>query len=346
LEVHASSGNDDAAIESAFTGWEMDTNYEEMRAEFSEHLNIRNASPATIHHYTYGLQTYFDFLASKGIKDVRRADTQTLKAYYLHLQNTLGKKFWSVCLKIRAVKRFYVFLSGEGGFMVLNPAEKLKEPRIVSRIPRNVLTREEAVKVLEQADLTTAKGIMDRAIMETFYSSGIRLAEMEALTVSDVDLAEGMLRIQGKGQKERMVPIGPHAVKLITAYLTRVRPELAKSQGSAVNHSLWLNREGLPLSSAIISRRISEYGKAAKIGKRVTPHVWRHSCATSLVRAGADIVHVQKLLGHSPRTDTSIYCRVAGKDSKASHNLCHPRNLDKEPDKQPKPKKLYRRKRG
>jgi integrase/recombinase XerD len=182
-------------------------------------------------------------------------------------------------------------------------------------------------------------GIRDRTILEVFYSTGIRLEELVSLTIYDCDLTGQCLRInKGKGAKDRVVPLGRHAARLLKEYLSRIRPR------SVHNRSLFLNRSGEPLSKQVIQLMVRTYAKQAGITKKVTPHIFRHSFATSLLKNGADIIAVQKMLGHvSPKT-TQIYTHVAGVEIKQTHSHAHPREKDKPDDPAPpQTKKRYLR---
>ena len=182
-------------------------------------------------------------------------------------------------------------------------------------------------------------GVRDRAVLEVLYSTGIRLEELASLTIYDCDLTGGMLRVnKGKGAKDRVVPMGKHAVRLLKEYIARIRPR------SAGSRSLFLNRLGGPLSRQIVQLMVRTYARKAGIAKKVTPHVFRHTFATSLIKNGADVIAVQKMLGHASPKTTQIYTHVAGVDIKKTHASSHPREKDKPDDPSPPmTKKRYRR---
>jgi integrase/recombinase XerD len=166
--------------------------------------------------------------------------------------------------------------------------------------------------LLEEPDLSTEAGQLDRALLETFYSSLIRLDEMTALDIDHVDLTGNQLFVaKGKGQKQRWVPLGKHACKFIEGYIRNVRGKLAR-RSKKKSSALWLNARGQRLSGQLIYKRVREYGESAGISKRVSPHILRHSGATELAKSGCDISIVASILGHAPCTDTQVYCRVAG----------------------------------
>lgn len=183
----------------------------------------------------------------------------------------------------------------------------------------------------------TLPGIRDRAILEVFYSTGIRLNELCALTIYDADLAGGMLRInKGKGSKDRVVPLGKHAVKFLREYITKVRPVFTKKNRS--NRHLFVDQYGKPISDQVVSIMIRTYSKTSKIKKKVTAHTFRHTFATVLIKNSADIRAVQKMMGHSDIKTTQGYLRSLGIDIKAVHKKTHPRERDKEDTSAARPK--------
>jgi len=182
-------------------------------------------------------------------------------------------------------------------------------------------------KILDSPDLSKVEGVRDRAILEVLYSSGMRLGELTRLTLLDLDLKDGLVTIrQGKGGKDRVVPVGAVAVKFVTAYLTQARPELLeRKHGSATERGLWLNRWGTPMSKQLIERMVKDYAQAAGIVKPVSPHTFRHSCATHLLNNGANLRTVQELLGHAHTSTTQLYTRVSIAEVKQTHATQHPR---------------------
>ena len=241
---------------------------------------------------------------------------------------------------MRAVKRYFEWLEATQKVLV-NPADCIHEPRRKSRLPKLVLTREEVGKMLETPDLSTPGGIRSRAILEMFYSTGIRLGEMTALKVQDVNLEEGLLRVnEGKGAKDRVVPIGKQAMEYLKAYLSKVRPGLLR-QGSP--DWLWISNYGTPLSKALVGVLVNQAGRKAGIEKSVSPHTMRHTFATHLVQNGADVILVSQLLGHTVLSATQIYVRVAATDVKRAHEASHPRERDELVQEEAEPLILWKR---
>ncbi|OPX99474.1 MAG: Tyrosine recombinase XerD [Syntrophorhabdus sp. PtaB.Bin006] len=267
------------------------------------------------------------WLAGTGLTDLRRVTRDMLITWQevITLRNYTTA---TVSVKVRSVKRFFEYLESSNHILI-NPAEYLKEPKKETRLPRVILTGEEVQKILDQPNLGTFTGIRDRTVLEVFYSTGIRVAELMNLTIYDVDLQGGLLRInKGKGAKDRVVPLGRYAVRFLKEYITRVRTHHTKKNRQV--RVLFVNRFGRPLSRQVIDRMLMTSAHKAGIGKHVTPHVFRHTFATALVKNGADITAVSKMLGHSTLSATRIYTRVAGMEVKKTHKRSHPREKEKD----------------
>ena len=228
------------------------------------------------------------------------------------------------CLSV--VKGFFRFLHEEG-VVVADPAEGMtyaKEPQI---LPRNVLTVQEARKILTKPDIQTALGYRDRTILEVFYSTGIRRSELISLTVANVDLEAGLLRINGgKGAKDRVVPLTQIAVTFLESYINGIRPNMMNGKEK---ERLFLSERGLQMGKNTVSGVVEKYAKLARIKKRVTPHCWRHTCATHLVQNAANLRHVQEMLGHKNLSTTERYLQLTITDLKEAHRKFHPREREK-----------------
>ena len=306
----------------------MSGNLNDLLDEFRQQLRVRNYSPASVSSYCGHLSGFFGYLREEKVEDMKRVTRDLLHQYQARIagvQTQAGKGYSvsTIALKTRALKRFFEYLE-ETNRILINPAEHLKEPRRGSRLPRAVLTREEARKILDQPDLSSMTGIRDRAILEVFYSTGIRLEEMTRLTLYDCDLQGGFLRVnRGKFARDRVVPLGKHAARLLKGYITRVRPLHTKS--NRAEGCLFVNQSGVPLSKQVIQLMVRRYARQSGIQKKVTPHVFRHTFATELVRNGAEVTAVQKMLGHASLAVTHLYVRVAAVDVKKTHSAHHPR---------------------
>lgn len=305
--------------------------FDDLLFAFREHLRVKSYSPASIATYTDYLRGFFAYLEEIGVKAAKRVTRDHLEAYRLRLveHRVHGDRGYSVstlCLKVRAVRRLFEYLEAMNRILV-NPAETFKEPKKETRLPRVVLTAKETRRILDAPNLSLEIGIRDRAMLEVFYSTGVRLEELLRLTIFDCDLQGGLLRVNnGKGAKDRVVPLGRHAMKFLQTYLAKVRPSYA--MGNRAERCLFVGRLGVPLSQQAVQKAVRNYARAAGIRKKVTPHTFRHTFATELVRNGADITAVQKMLGHADLSSTQLYTHVAGVEVKKTHRLSHPRERD------------------
>ena len=292
-------------------------------------LRSRNFSAVTLENYTRQLETFLIFLQHRDITDLRRVNKETFKDYYLSLLQRTDPKPYNISNlggKVLAVKSLFAHLT-ESGYLIVDPSVALKVPK-GKRLPRGVLSVSEVTRMLDMPDLSQPEGIRDRALLEVLYGSGVRLGELLHLTLQDVDLRDGVLMVwQGKGGKDRVVPLGSVAVKFLTAYLSQVRPALLeRCHGKKGKDRLWLNEWGSPLSIALTEKLVYEYGMQAGIEKRVSPHMLRHSVATHLLNNGADIRVVQQMLGHSRTSTTQLYTHVTTDEIRQTHAAKHPRN--------------------
>ena len=293
------------------------------RAAFLESLRVRNFSPATLASRGQSLDAFFRFLSSCGVDDVREVSAETIRDYQVFLSSQPFTTH-TAHAKLIALRRFFEHLEKTDAVLV-NPCCKMVLPKIEERLPRRVLTPAEARKILDVPDTQTRKGIRDKAILEVFYSTGIRLEEMSRLTTHDVDTRNGFLRVnKGKFAKDRVAPLGRKASDYVHEYLTKVRSEWSRQQRD--ERALWLSSilPHQPMGKMAVSVMVRQYGKAA-LGRSVSAHVWRHTCATHLVAGGSNIAYVQRLLGHRSLSTTQIYTRVAVPEVKETFQRRHPR---------------------
>jgi integrase/recombinase XerD len=296
-------------------------------AGFVERLKVLRYSPATVASREYSLRVFFQWFeaqpngvqAQPGVRDVSQ---QTVRDYQEHL---LGRyTTHTTHVHLIALRRFFEHLEKTDALLV-NPCEGVPLPKMEDRLPRNILTPEEVKRILDAPDGKTKKGIRDKAILETFYSTGIRLEEMSRLTVHDVDLS-GYVRVnRGKGAKDRVVPLGVKAAESVRDYLQQVRVDWTKDNPD--ERALWLSWRWphQPVKKQIIQVTVRQYAKAVGITRQASPHVWRHTCATHLVGNGANIAYAQLLLGHRSLRTTQVYTRVSVPEIKVTHAQTHPR---------------------
>jgi integrase/recombinase XerD len=305
-------------------------NINDLLFRFKEHLAVLNRSSATVKAYAWHVR---EFLGAVNPDDIRRVTRDVIEDYVAGLYDYSTKedrpyRLNTIILNVRSIKRFFEFLES-ANIVFINPTEFIREPRKAKGLPKSLLTSKEAGKVLDQPNLGTLVGIRDRAILEVFYSAGIRLEELCSLSIYDADLCGGLLRVNcGKGQKDRVVPMGRHAVRFLREYISKVRPWFTKK--NRTNRHLFVGRFGKPISKQVVGSMVRTYARAAGIKKQVSSHTFRHTFASALVKNGADIVAVQKMLGHADIKTTQVYIRSLGMDVKSAHKKTHPRERDKE----------------
>lgn len=285
------------------------------------HLRLANYSPATLRVYAQQLQPFAAWLAAQRLHDLRMVTRTHIGLYQLHVRGeSIGRE--TQALRVRVVKRLYQHLSIEGR-VLLDPTEGVQEISRRQVLPRPILSLNDMRRLLAAPDTTTTIGIRGRALLEVFYATGIRIGELEKVRMGDVDLATQTLHVQhAKGGTPRCVPLGEHATQWLTTYLDQVRPGLVKPR--PFERSLFVARGGRPLCRTQIRVLLRECQAIANVRKPVTPHILRHSCATHLLRAGANLRSIQELLGHRRLATTVIYTRVAPMDVKATHERYHP----------------------
>lgn len=292
-------------------------------AAFLESLRVRGYAPATLAVRRQGISLLAAFLAGRGLgDDVREITRSHIRGFATWLQRS-GYRDHTRSIHLGSARALFAHLDRTGA-IVLNPCADLAVPRIGRRLPRTVLTPAQARAILDKPPPGTRAGLRDRAILELLYSTGLRLSELARLSVFDVDDRGGFVRVnRGKGARDRVVPLGRKACGCVRSYLTRVRSGWA--QGQCMECALWLSsrRPHGPLKSQMIAALVKRHGNAA--GFRVTPHIWRHTCATHLVANGANLAAVQRQLGHASLRTTQLYTRVAVPDLVAMHAKAHPR---------------------
>ncbi len=289
--------------------------------KFLKHLASSGYARATLEGYTKGIIAFSRYLKQSGIEDIKHVNEETVRQYQRALVSSpLAPE--TRALRIRPVKRLFEYLV-QNNHLLINPVDSIVE---VSRRQRKigpVLSERKMARLLEQPDMKTMAGLRNRAIMELFYSTGIRLGELLGLQTNDVDLKGGVVFVRrGKGARHRVVPLGTRAADCLSEYLGHVR---SHHQNGPLNcQSLFLTTRGGPLSAGVIRFFLKTYKAAAGIETPVSPHVFRRSCATHLLSTGADIRYVQQLLGHTSLKVTHCYTKVLPVDLKRTHAKTHP----------------------
>jgi integrase/recombinase XerD len=244
---------------------------------------------------------------------------------FLYYFERAGKKlsFGTQHSKLTAVKSFFRFLVKEE-YLPYDPSSAIELPKRRKNLPRGIMSIREVVKVLETPSGSDPLSLRDRAILEVLYCTGIRNTELRCLTLFDVDVPDHHLRVRyAKGKKERIVPLGEIALRHLTRYLNEGRPHIVRERPS--QNLLFVSKHGNQLNTSNLIWIVKKYIKKAKIGKNITPHGFRHSCASHMLKGKADLRHIQELLGHASVHTTQIYTKVELSNLKEVHKRCHPR---------------------
>lgn len=287
------------------------------------HLRLDGYSPATIDNYGDQLKRFGEWLRRRRIVDLRALTRARVLAYQGDVRGEPISRE-TQALRIRAVKRLYGYLVAQG-HLLLDPTEGIQEISRRHTLPKPVLSKSEMKRLLAAPDVSRPLGIRDRTLLEVLYATGVRVGELERVAQQDLDLREGTMHLRfTKGGRPRVVPLGRNAAHWLRRYVDDVRPKLVRHRPFEV--SLFVVRGGRALRQYQIRALLRQYCESARISKVVTPHLMRHSCATHLMRAGADLRAIQELLGHTRLSSTVLYTRVAPLDVKASHQRYHPGN--------------------
>lgn len=270
----------------------------------------RGLSPQTWVSYLEDLQAFFNYFSDK--KDT--SDLLETDLYeFLKFELSLGKSVSTALRRLSSTRSFYLFLKKEGYFIGNIP--DIETPKKPKHLP-NCLSEEEIDSLLEAPDLTSPSGIRDRAMLETMYSSGLRVSELLNLKRGQVNLNKCIITVFGKGAKERKVPIAEYAVEYIKKYINEVRN---KSEFKKSDY-LFLNKSGNPLSRVYFFKKVREYAELAGIEMTISPHTLRHSFATHLLNHGAQLRMVQGMLGHTNIATTQIYTHVSSEKLKSDYD--------------------------
>jgi integrase/recombinase XerD len=289
-------------------------------------LRLRNYSRHTIRHTMVRLRMFLVWCEERGITALVEVSPALLRRYQSHVfhhrkEDGHRLSFVSQHERLAEVRRFFAWMERRG-HVDANPAAKLELPRVEKRLPRGILSVEEAEAVLAQPDVGSPRGLRDRAILETLYATGVRRQELAALTVDDVDLRGAVIAVrEGKGKKDRLLPLSERAAAWLSKYLEEARPRLIRKHDPG---RLFLGRWGQPLGEMHLGKLVRVYVSAASLGKEGSCHMFRHTMATLMLEGGADIRYVQQMLGHATITSTEIYTHVALRKLKEVHAASHP----------------------
>lgn len=302
---------------------------------------LRGASPYTVKSYSEDLRQFAGFAEDNGVTDVDAVDVKLLRAYLLHLQ-TEGLAKSSRARKTASLRSFFDYLFAQK-IIPHSPAAGLRTVKQDKKLPK--FLRSDEIDQLLKAPDDSPLGLRDRALLETFYASGMRAGELVAIDVADVDFAQGIIRVVGKGNKERVTLFGEHARDALVRYLEKGRPELTSAapppparagkdsnllagryaRTKADKAALFVNRYGGRLSDRGVRKVFDRYCEQASATLKITPHVLRHTFATHMLSNGADLRFVQELLGHASLATTQIYTHVTTDRLRDVHRKAHPR---------------------
>lgn len=294
--------------------------------DFLEDLRVHNYTPVAVEGRAKELRTFLVWAGDRDLNDVNQITRPILESYQRSLWAYRKKNGQPLSISrqrslLGAVKSLFAWLCRKR-FLDANPASELSMPRPEKRLPAEVLSITEVETLLSQPNIHDPLGIRDRAILELFYSTGIRRSELTRLALTDLNREKRLLHIRhGKGRKDRVVPVGSRALTWLDKYLDDVRPLLLLRPEET---GLFLTGYGEPFNPDVLGRKVSEYLKKANTGHAGGSHMLRHTCATHLLEGGADIRYIQQLLGHENLETTAIYTEVSIVQLQAVHSRCHP----------------------
>jgi integrase/recombinase XerD len=288
--------------------------------EFRDHLALEAGnSRNTVESYGRDLRTLAEFLAGRGVTHPQSADRKLLRDFVFTLKE-LGLSPASIRRHVSAVRTYYRFLAGEGD-LTDDPSDRLETPRRARKLP-DTLSASECQRLIEAPLPEEKMGRRDRALLELAYGAGMRVSELVGLTLGDLFFEDRVVRVFGKGSKERLVPIGGPLISAVSLYRDLERRQLDKGK---TKDRVLLNSRGHPLSRVGAWGIVKKAAMRAGITKRVTPHTLRHSFATHLLEGGADLRAVQEMLGHADLATTQIYTHVDREYLRSVHKQFHPR---------------------
>lgn len=292
--------------------------------EFMAWLELeRGLSANTLQSYGKDLVQFAEFLKERGLTDWREANGEAVSAWTASLSRAQYARS-SQSRKLSAVRMFARHLVREN-VRADNFTELLDAPKLTRKLP-DVLSRDEVERLLDAPSRISPHGLRDRAMLELFYSSGLRVSELCGILIQNINLDEGYVRVFGKGSKERICPIGGAAIQAVRDYLSGGRPQFVNTKtGSA----LFLSQRGQAISRKMVWVMIKQHAVKAGIKKPIKPHLLRHSFATHLLEGGADLRAIQEMLGHADISTTQIYTSVQSERLADAHALYHPRSKQK-----------------
>jgi len=288
--------------------------------EFLNYLSVeKGLSHNTILAYRQDLNKYLKYLEAKKVGSFKEVKRSIISNFMLYLKDK-GLNSNSISRALVAIKMLHRFLVNER-YIKDDVTSVLSLPKLWRKLPE-VLSAEEVEKLLVGPNLKAPQGIRDKAVLELMYATGMRVSEIAGLKLNNLNLDMGFVKCTGKGQKERIIPLGKYASRALERYVNKTRPKLLKGKDDPF---LFLSRLGKKVSRQTFWKTIKAYAKKSKIKKEITPHTLRHSFATHLLERGADLRTVQEMLGHSDISTTQLYTHINRERLKQIHRKFHPR---------------------
>jgi integrase/recombinase XerD len=288
--------------------------------KFKRFLQIeKGLSPNSIYSYTYDLKKFSAFLSNNN-KDILSATQEDVQKFLSFEKDKKHNSMRTLARSLAAIRQFYNFVSDTMGD-IENPTTKIETPQIEKTLP-DYLTQKEIGRLFKSISEDEPFELRDKTIFELLYSCGLRISEAVELIVSDIDFENKYIKVKGKGNKERLIPVGKEAVRLLKKYVSESRPDII---GSRSSEYFFISKKGSMLNRRSVWRLIKGYVERTDIKKNITPHTLRHSFATHLIERGADLRTVQELLGHTDISTTQVYTHLVSKQLKEIHKKFHPK---------------------
>ena len=299
-----------------------------LKARYLEHLEAKGYAERTIEAIEAHLRFFFGYLdretKTRDLAELADGDLAAYQNWLYFAPSVKGDKPLSLTAqhnRLWAVQGFFHHLCSQG-LLFHDPSASLEKPRCRAPLPRVILKPKQILSLLKAPDVNKPLGLRDRAVIEMLYATGMRNAELLGLKLEDIDREAGQVRVTGKGGKERIVPVGRIALNWLWRYLEEARPLLLSGAGGGL---VFLSRKGNPLGRSDLDLLVKRHVKKAGLPETACPHALRHTCATHLLQAGADIRSIQVLLGHASLATTQVYTHVDITDLKKVHRAFHPR---------------------
>ncbi|HHV75479.1 MAG TPA: site-specific tyrosine recombinase XerD [Thermoanaerobacterium sp.] len=288
--------------------------------KFTDYIgSVRKLSDNTVESYCRDIKQYIEYIESKNIHSLKNTNKTTVITYLLYLQKN-GRATSTISRSLASIRAFYQYLTSEK-IIDRDPTVDLESPKVEKKLP-TILSGKEVELLLDQPDLNTAKGIRDKSMLELLYATGIRVSELVALDLGDINLELGYLKCCKNNDRERIIPVGTIALEILGRYIRDIRPGLLRGKPET---ALYVNYKGERLTRQGFWKIIKGYKNKAKINKDITPHTLRHSFAAHLIENGADLKSVQEMLGHSDISTTQVYAQITKNRIKEVYNKAHPR---------------------